>query len=122
MKIIQFSTRRPVTVFIFAVAAVVFGVVAFRQLATDLLPDITYPSLTVETTYEGAAPAEIESLISRPVENSVGVVNNVVRVVSRSRAAAIPYTSKACSIRCFCSRTCMALDPTAGLEARSRPA
>ncbi len=86
MKVIDFATNRPVSVFIFAVAAIVFGTVAFQNLATDLLPDITYPSLTVRTTYEGAAPAEIESLISRPIENSVGVVNNVVRVVSSSRA------------------------------------
>ncbi|NIV50170.1 MAG: AcrB/AcrD/AcrF family protein, partial [Gammaproteobacteria bacterium] len=86
MKLVEFSTRRPVSVFIFAVAAVVFGVVAFNDLATDLLPDITYPSLTVRTEYEGAAPIEVESLITRPVENAVGVVNNVVRVTSSSRA------------------------------------
>jgi len=86
VKLIEFSTRRPVSVFIFAVAAVVFGLVAFNNLATDLLPDITYPSLTVRTTYDGAAPLEVESLITRPVENAVGVVNNVVRVVSASRA------------------------------------
>jgi HAE1 family hydrophobic/amphiphilic exporter-1 len=86
MKLISFSIRRPVSVFIFAVAAVVFGMVAFNRLATDLLPDITYPSLTVQTRYEGAAPVEVESLITRPVENAVGVVNNVVRVISSSRA------------------------------------
>ena len=86
MKLIEFSTRRPVSVFIFAVAAVVFGAVAFNDLATDLLPDISYPSVAVRTTYEGAAPLEVESLISRPVENAVGVVNNVVRVISSSRA------------------------------------
>jgi len=86
LKVIDFATHRPVSVFIFAVAAIVFGTVAFQNLATDLLPDITYPSLTIRTTYDGAAPAEIESLISRPIENSVGVVNNVVRVVSSSRA------------------------------------
>jgi len=74
MRIILFSTRRPVTVFIFSVAAVVFGLVAFRQLATDLLPDITYPSLTVRTIYEGTAPIEVESLITRPIENAVGVL------------------------------------------------
>jgi HAE1 family hydrophobic/amphiphilic exporter-1 len=85
LKLIEFSTRRPVSVFIFAVAAVVFGLVAFNDLATDLLPDITYPSLTVRTTYDGAAPLEIESLITRPVENAVGVVTNVVRVASSSR-------------------------------------
>jgi len=86
VKLIEFSTRRPVSVFIFAVAAVVFGIVAFTNLATDLLPDITYPSVTVRTIYDGAAPLEVESLITRPVENSVGVVNSVVRVVSSSRA------------------------------------
>ena len=85
MKLIEFSTRRPVSVIIFAAAAVVFGLVAFSQLATDLLPDINYPSLTVQTTFEGTAPIEVESLITRPVENAVGVVNNVVRVISSSR-------------------------------------
>jgi HAE1 family hydrophobic/amphiphilic exporter-1 len=75
-----------VTVFIFSVAAVVFGFVAFRNLAVNLLPDISYPSLTVRTTYEGTAPVEIESLLTRPIENAVGVVNNVVRVTSSSRA------------------------------------
>ncbi len=92
MKLIEFSTRRPVSVFISTVAAVVFGVVAFTNLATDLLPDITYPSITVRTVYDGAAPLEVESLVSRPVENSVGVVNDVVRVVSSSRAAVSEVT------------------------------
>ncbi len=86
MKLIELSTRRPVTVFIFAVAAVVFGLVALGRLATDLLPDITYPSLTVRTDYEGAAPIEVESLITRPIENAAGVVNGVERVTSSSRA------------------------------------
>ncbi len=85
MKLIELSTDRPVSIFIFALAAVVFGVVAFGNLATDLLPDISYPSLTVQTEYDGAAPMEIEGLVTRPVENAVGVVNNVTRVTSSSR-------------------------------------
>ncbi|MCP4663601.1 MAG: efflux RND transporter permease subunit [bacterium] len=86
MKIVDFSIDRPVTVFIFSVAAVVFGVVAFGELPVDLLPDITYPSLTVRTEYEGTAPAEVETLMTRPLEDAVGVINNVVRVTSSSRA------------------------------------
>ncbi len=86
MKVVDVSVSRPVTVFIGAVAAVVFGAVAFRSLAVDLLPDISYPSLSVKTELEGAAPSEIESLLTRPIENAVGVVNNVVRVRSSSRA------------------------------------
>ena len=86
MRIVDFSTRRPVTILVFFIAAVVFGAVAFRDLAVDLLPEITYPSLTVRTEFEGTAPAEVESLITKPIENAVGVVNNVVRVVSSSRS------------------------------------
>ncbi len=62
MKLVEYSIRRPVGVTIFAIAAVVFGLVAFNQLATDLLPDINYPSLTVQTIFEGTAPIEVESL------------------------------------------------------------
>ena len=86
MRIVHFSTRRPVTILVFCIAAVVFGVVAFRDLAVDLLPEITYPSVTVRTEFEGTAPSEVESLITKPIENAVGVVNNVVRVVSSSRS------------------------------------
>ena len=86
MRLIEFSTRRPVTVLIFAIAAVVFGTVGLERLATDLLPDMAYPSLTVRTTYDGAAPIEVESLVTRPVENVAGVVNGVTRVSSSSRA------------------------------------
>ncbi len=57
-----------------------------REPGCRLAPDITYPSLTVRTEYEGVAPAEIESLVTRPLENAVGVVNNVVKVSSSSRA------------------------------------
>ncbi|MEM8931446.1 MAG: efflux RND transporter permease subunit [Acidobacteriota bacterium] len=86
MSLPRFSIRRPVTVFIAAVAAVVFGLVAFGQLSTDLLPDVTYPSLTIRTELPGAAPVEVETLVTRPVEDAVGVVPNLVRVASSSRA------------------------------------
>ena len=86
MKIVDFSTRRPVTIIVVFIAAIVFGFIAFRDLAVDLLPEITYPSLTVRTEYEGAAPSEVESVITRPIENAVGVVNNVAKVISSSRS------------------------------------
>ncbi len=85
MSLIEFSLRRRVTVTMCAIALVVFGVVAFTRLPINLLPNISYPSLTVETRYQGAAPAEIESLVSRPVEEAVGVVAGVQRLTSVSR-------------------------------------
>jgi HAE1 family hydrophobic/amphiphilic exporter-1 len=69
----------------FFVAIAVFGIVSYDQLALNLLPEISYPTLTIRTRYEAAAPAEVESLISKPIENAVSVVNNVVRVSSVSK-------------------------------------
>jgi HAE1 family hydrophobic/amphiphilic exporter-1 len=85
MKLIAFSTRRRVTVTMFVVAALIFGMVAFDRLAINLLPDITYPTVTVRTEYEGTAPSEIERLITEPVEGAVSVVTNVIQVTSTSR-------------------------------------
>jgi len=85
MRIVEFSIKRPVTVTMLFVAIAVFGVVSYDQLALNLLPEISYPTLTVRTTYEAAAPAEVEKLISQPIENAVGVVENVVRVSSVSK-------------------------------------
>jgi HAE1 family hydrophobic/amphiphilic exporter-1 len=85
MRIVGFSIRRPVTVTMLFLAIAVFGGVSYDRLALNLLPEISYPTLTIRTNYEGAAPAEIENLITKPVENSVSVVNNVVRVSSISK-------------------------------------
>lgn len=70
------------------VAITAFGMVGFSRLAVNLLPDITYPTITIRTAYPGTAPAEVERLISEPIEGLVGVVSNVVRVSSVSRPGA----------------------------------
>ena len=88
MKLVDFSTSRRVTVAMLMVAIVAFGLVGFSRLALNLLPDITYPTITIRTNYLGVAPLEIERLISEPVEGLVGVVSNVVRVSSVSRPGA----------------------------------
>ncbi|MGD8375981.1 MAG: efflux RND transporter permease subunit, partial [Acidobacteriota bacterium] len=85
MGIVDFSLRRRVTVSMCAVALVLFGWVAFQRLSINLLPDISYPSLTVETRFPGAAPEEVEALVSRPVEEAVGIVQGVQRLTSTSR-------------------------------------
>ncbi|HEY6893531.1 MAG TPA: efflux RND transporter permease subunit, partial [Rhodanobacteraceae bacterium] len=64
---------------------VLFGLIGLSGLKVNLLPDLSYPTLTVRTEYEGAAPLEIENLISQPVEETVGVVKNVRKVHSVSR-------------------------------------
>jgi HAE1 family hydrophobic/amphiphilic exporter-1 len=86
MKIIDFSIRRKVTITMFTLAVILFGMVSLSRLKVNLLPDLSYPTLTIRTEYEGAAPAEIENLITKPIEEAVGVVKGVSQVRSISRS------------------------------------
>ncbi len=67
-------------------AVVLFGGVALDRLGLNLLPELTYPTLTIRTEYEGAAPAEIEEQITRQIEQRVGVVSGVRKMHSISSA------------------------------------
>jgi HAE1 family hydrophobic/amphiphilic exporter-1 len=83
--LVEFSTRRRVTVAMFWITMFLFGSIALSSLKVNLLPDLSYPTLTVRTEYTGAAPSEIETLISEPVEEAVGVVKNLRKLKSVSR-------------------------------------
>jgi HAE1 family hydrophobic/amphiphilic exporter-1 len=86
MQIVEFATRRRVTILMVTVAVVLFGFVSLSRLKLNLLPDLSYPTLTVRTDLPGAAPLELETLIARPIEESVGIIRNVREVRSVSRA------------------------------------
>jgi HAE1 family hydrophobic/amphiphilic exporter-1 len=86
LKLVEVATRRRVAISMGAVTLVLFGLIALQDLKVNLLPDLSYPTLTVRTEYRGAAPEEIETLLTRPVEEAVGVVKNVRTVKSVSRA------------------------------------
>jgi len=85
-RLIEIATERRVTIVMLMTAIVLFGMVSLSRLNLNLLPDISYPTLTIRTELTGAAPVEIENLLSKPIEEAVGVVRNVrlVRSVSRS--------------------------------------
>ncbi|PJJ96037.1 acriflavin resistance protein [Lysobacteraceae bacterium NML03-0222] len=82
---VEFSTRRRVTVLMATLTLVLFGLIALSGLKVNLLPDLSYPTLTIRTEYTGAAPAEIETLITRPVEEAVGVARGLRKLKSVSR-------------------------------------
>ncbi len=86
MKLVEIATERRVTIVMFTFAIILFGFVSLARLKVNLLPDLSYPTITVRTELTGAAPLEIENLLTKPIEEAVGVIKNVrqVRSVSRS--------------------------------------
>ena len=86
MNVVDFAIRRKVTIAMATLALLLFGLVSLSRLKVNLLPDLSYPTLTIRTELAGAAPAEIENLITRPVEEAAGIIRNVRTVRSVSRA------------------------------------
>ncbi|MBI5092672.1 MAG: efflux RND transporter permease subunit [Candidatus Hydrogenedentes bacterium] len=76
--------RRPVTMAMLFLSLMVFGWNSYQKLPVNLMPDISYPSLTVRTEYAGAAPEDVEKLLTRPLEESLSIVGGLVEISSTS--------------------------------------
>jgi hydrophobic/amphiphilic exporter-1 (mainly G- bacteria), HAE1 family len=79
-----FAIRQPVTTAMLFLTLAVFGWRSYQNLPISLMPDISYPSLTVRTEYEGAAPEDVEMLVTRPLEELLSIVSNMVEINSVS--------------------------------------
>jgi hydrophobic/amphiphilic exporter-1 (mainly G- bacteria), HAE1 family len=84
-RFIETAVRRRVTVIMLTLAVIAFGLVGYRRLPLELFPDITYPSLTVQTEFPDTAPPEVENLVTKPIEEAVGVLRGLQSVHSVSR-------------------------------------
>lgn len=82
----QICIKRPVTTIMVMFIAILAGVVALSSLKLDLMPQMDIPVAVVSTTYVGAGPEEIESLVTKPVEETLGTVSNVDTITSTSSA------------------------------------
>lgn len=80
----RYSVKKPYTVFVAVVLVIVLGVVSFTKMTTDLLPSMNLPYAIVMTTYAGASPETVESIVTRPVEQSMATVSNIENVSSLS--------------------------------------
>ncbi|MFZ5633192.1 MAG: efflux RND transporter permease subunit [Bacillota bacterium] len=84
MKIANFSVDRPVAITMLIVALVLVGVVSLPRLRVDLYPDMNLPFVLVTADYQGASPAEVENLVTRPLESVLSTVSNVQEIISWS--------------------------------------
>lgn len=88
MWLTRFSVMRPVTATMASLLVVILGLTALSRLAVDLMPNVTYPTVSVSTLYEGAGPTEVETLITHPLEQALSSVQGVQRIESTSSEGA----------------------------------
>jgi|AntRauTorcE11897_2_1112592.scaffolds.fasta_scaffold04525_3 HAE1 family hydrophobic/amphiphilic exporter-1 len=86
MRLSDFSIKRSVTTVMLILLVVILGFISLDRLNIDLLPEINFPGAAVITSYQGAGPEEIESLVTKPLENSLATVTNVKSINSISDA------------------------------------
>ncbi|MEO0079349.1 MAG: efflux RND transporter permease subunit [candidate division WOR-3 bacterium] len=84
MKITDTAIRRPVTTILVSLVLILFGVVAVSRMPIDVFPQITLPTMIVITTYPGAGPLEVESEVTKLIEERVGTISNLKEISSRS--------------------------------------
>ena len=80
----KFSVKKPYTVFVAMILVLILGAISFLNLSTDLLPSLELPYVVVMTSYPGASPEEVESIVTRPIEQLTATINNIKNVSSIS--------------------------------------
>jgi hydrophobic/amphiphilic exporter-1 (mainly G- bacteria), HAE1 family len=84
MNVARFSVRRPIFTVMAALIVILLGSVSLSRLPVDLMPDVTYPTLSISTNYGNASPEEMETLVTRPIEEAMSAVPGVEEVTSIS--------------------------------------
>jgi len=84
----KIAVERPITLLMTTLIFVGFGIYGLQNLRLNLYPDVSFPTITVYTSYEGVAPEDIETLVTRPIEESVGSISGIRRIRSLSSQGA----------------------------------
>jgi len=84
MNLISISIRRPVLTLVIVILAVLLGLSGMKGMGVALLPQIEVPFVSVRTEYEGAGPEDIETLVSKPIEDAISQIQGVRRIESTS--------------------------------------
>lgn len=82
----KLSVKKPYTVLVAVVLILVLGFLSFRNMSTDLMPDMELPYAIVMTTYAGASPEEVETAVTKPVEQAMASISNMKEVSSVSNS------------------------------------
>src|SRR3954471_12627029 len=85
MSLSDVAIKRPIFTSMMALCLVVLGVLGVKRLGTDLFPDVTFPVVMVTTVYKGAGPGEIETQVTKPLEDSIAGISGIDKIHSWSR-------------------------------------
>lgn len=80
----NYSVKKPFTVFVAVILVIILGFISFTNMTTDLLPKMDLPYALIITTYVGASPEKVETVVTKPIEQSMATVSDVKNISSVS--------------------------------------
>src|SRR3954469_8591867 len=84
MKITEISIKRPTIVVVVFTVLTLMGFISYKSLNYELLPKFTSPVVTIATVYPGASPKEVESTITKKIEDAVASMEKIKKIISKS--------------------------------------
>ncbi len=92
MSIPRLAIERPITMFMLSAVVMLIGGLSLARLPVDLMPDVSFPSITVRVSYGGVGPLEMEELVTRPIEQALSAVAGLERLESTSQEGSARVT------------------------------
>ena len=84
MSITRTSVKRPLTIIMVFVIVLLFGIIGYLKMPSNIMPDIDIPVVMVQTTWQGAGPEDIDKEVSKPIEKALSSVQGVKTTTSQS--------------------------------------
>ena len=85
MGVTRLAIRRPIAILMFVMAFVVLGLLSYMKLPAELNPNVDFGVISISTTYAGTNPQEMETLITKPIEDSISGVSGLKQISSTSK-------------------------------------
>ncbi len=84
MNLAGLSIRRPIFITCIVALMLVLGLISMKRMSVDLFPDVTFPTIFIQTVYAGASPQDMEKLVSKPIEEEMGSLNGLDKLFSQN--------------------------------------
>ena len=94
MSLAELAIKRPIFITCLVLAMIVVGIHCFQTLSVDKFPDTSFPTVSVMTTYPGASPSEIETLLTKPLEDEISTIAGLKRITSTSMEGTSQVTAE----------------------------
>jgi len=85
MNTAKLAIKRPIFITCIVAIIMILGIISYQDIGLELMPDVSFPTITVTTTYSGASPEEIEQLVSKPLEDELGTISGIKHLSSENK-------------------------------------